>query len=174
MALRGHFALNTFEIVKGLCARSALVQRLAGCRAELRNHACFCRTAPRAFHISQSAHYQPLIGTALLRWRYPLHAQLFACFISHPIGCPSRRKNCTNRIIRNAIFFEDFGYIRLYGFHGRTTTVGRRDSHLDPGVTDQHFTHNTHFHDVQHRNFRVTDFGKNRPYVIRAHHLAPG
>src|SRR5260370_29491502 len=91
----------TFEIVERFAAAFAAPQRLAGGRAEFRQHLGVLGAALRARHLLHAE--QRAAGAGGLRRRDAVRCELAAAVLAHPVGGPGRRQHGADFLISKAL-----------------------------------------------------------------------
>src|SRR3954454_23786333 len=94
----------TLEIVERLAAALAAPQRLAGRRAEFRNHLGIAGSALRTADYLLAE--QRAAGAGCLRRRDAVFLQLAAAIVTHPVGGPGRRQHGANLWIAYAFALQ--------------------------------------------------------------------
>src|SRR5690606_33560181 len=93
------------EIVEGLAAGAAAIERLACGGAELADEAGAQRAALWACHRRVIAARKPGdINGPLDRWRNAVIAKSILAALAHPVRGPGRRKRLLNPDLRHAVF----------------------------------------------------------------------
>ena len=156
---------NALEVIEGLLTYVALVMRLARGAAKFADHSGVLGSAFRTFnHLRLPEEYRLVVGV-LHRRCDAIFSKLFFGIICQPGGGPRRAQGAYHFYFVAKMTTKGGFDVCGDHVHRRTSAVSWGDGYDGLVVDGFYFAHNSHVHNIQHRNFRVFYFLKKLEYV---------
>src|SRR4030095_7124160 len=127
---RCSIGLDALEVVEGLEAVEAAIQRLARGRAELGDALGMLRAAAWAGEGKLAAEQLALVAARALGGRDAVGRELRACRVVEPVRRPRRSELRRHARVPEALRRERAGDVARDRVHRRAARVGRRDDDL--------------------------------------------